>query len=252
MDIEHTKGALNLCICGNKLEARLETVTSAIVYYHRFFEYASKNNEQHDRSLVAATCLYLAGKTEEEHLPIRDIINVFHHTLNGPNAKPLPLSDRYWGLRDSIVQMELLLLRALRFRVKIEPHPHRYLVHYLHAINEWKNFGVNDDRAHLLSLTSWTLLNDSYLNPKMITYDPVHIVIAVISIALDLTKIHLSDQDEDEDGDVLWYERFVEDLSTEDLVPIENDIMDAYIMAEKSRKTKPGEGPEGDCTTIDD
>ena len=33
---------------------------------------------EYDAPLIAATCIYLAGKANEEHVKIRDILNVTH------------------------------------------------------------------------------------------------------------------------------------------------------------------------------
>lgn len=41
-----------------------------------------------------------------------------------PGSEPLELDSRFWALRDSIVQCELLMLRVLRFHVSFQ-HPHK-------------------------------------------------------------------------------------------------------------------------------
>ena len=41
-----------------------------------------------------------------------------------PGSEPLELDSRFWALRDSIVQCELLVLRVLRFQVSFQ-HPHK-------------------------------------------------------------------------------------------------------------------------------
>jgi len=73
--------------------------------------------------LVAAACIYLAGKIESQLIKIRDVINVTRGTLNRKSS-PLDLGDAYWALRESIVQMELLLIRVLKFDLTIH-HPQK-------------------------------------------------------------------------------------------------------------------------------
>lgn len=51
-------------------------VATACVLYHRFFERASL--QAYEPYLVAMSCVYLAGKVEEQHIRTRDIINVSH------------------------------------------------------------------------------------------------------------------------------------------------------------------------------
>ena len=58
--------------------------------------------------MIAASCLYLAGKIKDDPLKIRDVINVTHNTMNR-SAPPLELNDEYWAMRDTIVQAELFI-----------------------------------------------------------------------------------------------------------------------------------------------
>lgn len=51
-----------------------------------------------------------------------------------PGGEPLELDSRFWALRDSIVQCELLMLRVLRFQVSFQ-HPHK-----VPAGGEWQPF----------------------------------------------------------------------------------------------------------------
>lgn len=51
-------------------------VATACVLYHRFFERVSMS--AYEPYLVAMSCVYLAGKVEEQHIRTRDIINVSH------------------------------------------------------------------------------------------------------------------------------------------------------------------------------
>lgn len=54
-------------------------------------------------------------------------------------APVLELDEEYWTIRDSILQMELLIIRMLNFSTAIT-HPHKYLLHYMKSLQEW--FGV--------------------------------------------------------------------------------------------------------------
>uniref|UniRef100_A0A4W5KL27 Cyclin N-terminal domain-containing protein n=1 Tax=Hucho hucho TaxID=62062 RepID=A0A4W5KL27_9TELE len=61
---------------GVKLGMRSVPVATACVLYHRFFQCVSVT--VYEPYLVAMSCIYLAGKVEEQHLRTRDIINVCH------------------------------------------------------------------------------------------------------------------------------------------------------------------------------
>lgn len=71
--------------------------------------------------LIAATCLFMAGKLRNTDVKIRDIINVSNCTLFR-GSEPLDLTDKYWAMRDAIVQAELLIMRMIKFQLSI-PDP---------------------------------------------------------------------------------------------------------------------------------
>lgn len=106
---------------GVKLGMQSIPIATACTIYHKFF--CEINLDAYDPYLVAMSSLYLAGKVEEQHLRTRDIINVSNRYFH-PGSEPLELDSRFWALRDSIVQCELLVLRVLRFQVSFQ-HPHK-------------------------------------------------------------------------------------------------------------------------------
>lgn len=50
-------------------------------------------------------------------------MNVSMNTLN-KNSEPIPMGQEYWALRDSIVQMEMVIIRVLKFDLDPAPLPH--------------------------------------------------------------------------------------------------------------------------------
>ncbi|XP_059536163.1 cyclin-Q isoform X3 [Myotis daubentonii] len=106
---------------GVKLGMQSIPVATACAIYHKFF--CEINVDAYDPYLVAMSALYLAGKVEEQPLRTRDIINVSNRYFH-PGSEPLELDSRFWVIRDSIVQCELLVLRVLRFQVSFQ-HPHK-------------------------------------------------------------------------------------------------------------------------------
>ncbi|XP_076357181.1 cyclin-Q-like isoform X1 [Tachypleus tridentatus] len=204
---------------GIKLEAKPQVVAMAATLYHRFFEEC--NPEDYDHYLIAATCLYLAGKVEENHLKIRDIVNVFHKAVH-PQLEPLDLADEYWLLRDSIVQCELLLLRVMKFQVSVD-HPHRYLLHYLKSVQDW----IAPDILAKLPLfrTCWSLLCDFYHLPSCLRYKPQHVAVAIIYLALECYGVTVLYNN---DAVLRWHDTFCEDLGKDQLWKIMEDILSVY------------------------
>nr|XP_025131813.1 cyclin-Q isoform X6 [Bubalus bubalis] len=165
-------------LVGVKLGMRSIPIATACTIYHKFF--CEINLDAYDPYLVAMSSLYLAGKVEEQHLRTRDIINVSNRYFH-PGSDPLELDSRFWEIRDSIVQCELLVLRVLRFQVSFQ-HPHKYLLHYLVSLKNWLN-RYSWQRTPV-SITAWALLQDSYHGGLCLRFRAQHIAVAVIHLAL--------------------------------------------------------------------
>ena len=90
--------------CGKKLDANCLTICTAASLFHKFFKATSISD--YDPYLIAGTCLYLAGKVEDNHLKLRDVINIVCSVLHR-SLEPLPLGDQYWN---TSVQAELFCL----------------------------------------------------------------------------------------------------------------------------------------------
>uniref|UniRef100_A0A3P8UPL9 Cyclin-Q n=1 Tax=Cynoglossus semilaevis TaxID=244447 RepID=A0A3P8UPL9_CYNSE len=170
---------------GVKLGMRSVPVATACVLYHRFFERV--NLAEYEPYLVAMSCVYLAGKVEEQHIRTRDIINVSHRYFNSGGA-PLECDKEFWDLRDSVVQCEILILRQLSFQVSFE-HPHKYLLHYMLSAKSlvnrhaWSRTPVTE--------TSWALLRDCYHGSMCIRHSAQHIAIAMLYLALNSYGVEL-------------------------------------------------------------
>jgi len=171
--------------CCKKLEAKCMTTATAACLFHKFF--SSANIQNYDPYLIAATCIYLAGKVEDDHLKLRDVINIVHSTLHR-TLEPLALGDEYWNIRDAIVQTELFVLRMVEFKVRFQ-HPHKYLLHYLTSIRDWMS--PDDWTKFPIAKTSWSLLQDLYHDPHVLSPDPSITALAVIQLALETYGVQL-------------------------------------------------------------
>jgi len=171
--------------CCAKLEAECVTTATACCLFHKFFSAA--NILEYDPYLIAATCIYLAGKVEDDHLKLRDVINVVHATLQRTN-EPLSLDNEYWNIRDALVQTELFVLRMVGFQVRFA-HPHKHLLHYLTSIRDWMT--PADWARFPLAQTAWKLLQDLYHDAHVLTTDPSITALAMIQLVMETYGIQL-------------------------------------------------------------
>lgn len=173
--------------------------------------------------MIAASCLYLAGKAKDDPIKIRDVINVSYGTMNR-NSTPLELNDEYWTMRDSIVQAELLITRILKFDLNVV-HPHKHMLYYMKTLVEW--FGQNVWNQMPIAKTAAAFLQDFHHNPAIISYKASHIAICCLSLALQTYGVNVPLTEEvDEDG--VWYSVFAKELAKEKHWEITEKIMETY------------------------
>ncbi|XP_024611602.1 cyclin-Q isoform X1 [Neophocaena asiaeorientalis asiaeorientalis] len=204
-----------------KLGMRSIPIATACAIYHKFF--CEIDLDAYDPYLVAMSSLYLAGKVEEQRLRTRDIINVSNRYFH-PDSEPLELDSRFWELRDSIVQCELLVLRVLRFQVSFQ-HPHKYLLHYLLSVKNWLN-RYSWQRSPV-SITAWALLRDSYHGGLCLRFQAQHIAVAVLHLALQAYGVEVPAEAEAEKP---WWQVFSEDLTKPIIDNIVSDLIQIYTM----------------------
>ncbi|XP_067880473.1 cyclin-Q isoform X2 [Heterodontus francisci] len=209
---------------GIKLGMHSVPMASACTIYHKFFDETAIHN--YDPYLVAMASIYLAGKVEEQHLRARDIINVCHRYLN-PHNEPLELDTKFWELRDSVVQCELLMLRVLNFHVSFQ-HPHKYLLHYLISLKNWMNRHTWNRTP--VAITAWAVLRDSYHGTLCLRHRPQHIAIAVLYFALQCYGVEVPG---DATAERSWWQVFSEGTTKSIIDAIIVEIVQIYEMDAK-------------------
>ena len=130
--------------------------------------------------LIACSCIYVAGKEENDHLRLRDVINVALKTLK-KISEPLDLDQEYYVTREAIVQAELFLLRMINFETHLE-HPHKYLLHYLKSMKEWFSPDVWD--KYPIAQTSWSILQDFHHDPNVLKLDKSLMSLACLKLTI--------------------------------------------------------------------
>ncbi|XP_004645205.1 cyclin-Q [Octodon degus] len=151
-------------------------------------------------------------------------INLDAYEYFNPGSEPLELDSRFWELRDSIVQCELLVLRVLRFQVSFQ-HPHKYLLHYLVSLKNWLN-RYSWQRTPV-SVTAWALLRDSYHGGLCLRFQAQHLAVAVLYLALQVYGVEVPAEAEAEKP---WWQVFSDDLTKPVIDNIVSDLIQIYSM----------------------
>jgi len=233
-------------VCATKLSISSATTATACVFFHRFCRECSKQSgsrsrynsvgfpPEYDAPLIAATCIYLAGKANEEHVKIRDILNVTHRTIH-KDKPPLEVGDEYWRYREAIVRCELFIIRVLGFNLRTTL-PHTYLAYHLRSLTNWIFADVErkdsdearqaDCRLAALTNTCWSILMDCFHSPLIsLDVDPCHLSICVIYMGLECFGIEVPLNQTD---GTPWYTALSDDLTIEDIQDTLSEIIGLY------------------------
>jgi cyclin C len=152
------------------LGLRQRVSSTAIVYFRRFF---LKNSfVDFSGPKIAATCLYVAAKTEESPVQAGQVQNQFNRTLA---SKPfagdpfLPSAEVGRLGSNELLDLELVVLQQLDFYLVVF-HPHRDVVRYVGDIGLEQAF-LED---------AWLMVNDTYRTDLCLLFPPYVIALGVL------------------------------------------------------------------------
>ena len=185
------KGVNFILQVGIMLKLPQITLASASVFLHRFFmrypmieDKVTGRPHQHYYS-VAATCLFLATKVEENCRKMKDLVVACVRVAQKQPAKEVDEQDKeFWRWRDTILQLEDLLLEALCFDLSLEP-PYKTLYDFLVQFGEENNKPLRN--------SAWAFVNDSCMTPLCLLWSSRTIAASALYAAARHCKVDFKD-----------------------------------------------------------
>lgn len=206
--------------CCKKLECDALATATAAQLFHHFM--SNVDITDYDPYLIGAACIYLSGKIEgSDILKIRDVINVVHATLH-PKSEPLVLDNRYYSIRESITQAELLVVRMAGFNAKFD-HAHKYLLSYLKSLSDWVGPQVWNELP--VNSVAWSLVQDVYHDRRVLLMNPSDLAIACIKLAMEVYGVEIPGYDEVKNP---WFQVFSSTISMGKIWEIMGVLMEVY------------------------
>ncbi|XP_019633951.1 PREDICTED: cyclin-related protein FAM58A-like isoform X2 [Branchiostoma belcheri] len=209
---------------GIKLRMTSVPMATAAIIYHRFFSHCRL--QDYDPYLIGMTAISLASKVEEEHLKIRDVINVCYRTRH-QDKPPLESQTELSDLRQAMASCELLIMRTLGFNVTKEL-PHKYLLHYLKSLADWMDRSVWERTP--IRDTAWAMLRDLYHGKVCLWHKAQHLAVAVLYFSLLCYGIEVPLNNQ---AETKWWKVFSEDITEEQIKNIIEQIMDVYDLEQR-------------------
>lgn len=192
------KGVNFILQAGIMLRLPQNTVATASVFLHRFYmrhsmvDTKSRAPAYHYYSM-AATCLFLATKVEENCRKMRELVVACVRVAQKDPNKIVDDNDReYWRWRDNILASEDLLLETLCFDLSLEP-PNKTLLELL------LHFHVENNKR--LRNSAWAFVNDSCLTILCLLFPTRVIAASAFYAAAKYAGVAFPD---DKDGRPWW------------------------------------------------
>ena len=159
---------------GEQLKLRQQVISTAIVYYRRFYSRNSLGDV--DPLLLCPTCIYLASKVEE--CGVIQTSNLISRCKNLLRQKYHAIFNKEFPYKPQhVMECEFLLLEMLDCCLIIF-HPYRPLTQYV------TDLGQED----ILLPTAWRIVNDTYRSDICLLYPPYLIALACIHMAAVVHK----------------------------------------------------------------
>ncbi|KAJ7219246.1 cyclin-like protein [Mycena pura] len=165
---DRARGIEFLFRLGSSLVLPTSAILTAATWFHRF--YMRYSLEDYHRQEVAASCIFLATKTEECGRKLRDVARICQSKVL--NREVPSESKEVEQCQASILLTEEALLEALCFDYVVES-PHSKLVDL---------FDAHDDDI-LIQECAWSFAHDSYRTTLCLHYSPQIIATACYVLA---------------------------------------------------------------------
>ncbi|KAK9060990.1 hypothetical protein SSX86_018170 [Deinandra increscens subsp. villosa] len=159
---------------GILLKLPQQVMATGQVLFHRF--YCKKSFVRFNVKRIAAGCVLLASKLEENPRRARHILNVFYRMECRRENLPIEhleaFSEKYSELKMDLIRSERHLLRELGFICHVE-HPHKFISNYLATL----------ETPSELRQEAWNLANDSLRTTLCVRFKSAVVACGVVYAA---------------------------------------------------------------------
>lgn len=159
---------------GILLKLPQQVMATGQVLFHRF--YCKKSFVRFNVKRVAASCVWLASKLEENPRRARHVLNVFHRMECRRENLPIEhldaFSKKYSELKMDLIRSERHLLKEMGFICHVE-HPHKFISNYLATL----------ETPPELRQEAWNLANDSLRTTLCVRFKSAVVACGVVYAA---------------------------------------------------------------------
>ncbi|GIY73236.1 uncharacterized protein CDAR_572591 [Caerostris darwini] len=224
-----------------KCHCDTEVTTKALIFHHHFMQW---NEATCNHIIVAAAALHLSSKVCEKLLDIGRLIHLFYHIVNKSEKKLSSTAFKFRLLSKTLKFVDHLLIRALNF--KLNPKiAQQFLIPFLNALAQKTVHPINFQQT--MGNTCLKLMSDFYTKRVCLNYEPDHIAVACIDVALNFHAFRNNLQISSP-----WHEGFCSDLTDSKLEEIQLNLLKMYRKKGKTYSTAVRIPPENIRLSVQD
>jgi len=202
---------------GQGMKLHHDTLASAAVFYHRFYQIHSFSKFR-SRYVTATCCLFLAGKVEETPKKWTDLIKGARQILQPAQFQQFGTMEE---AKDELMAMERVLLQTIKFDFNIE-HAHKFIIQYCEDLRDELLKSLDEEKIKEMVQQSWNFANDSYYTNLCLQWEPQIIAICMIYLAGKIQKIQALGYQ------THWWHRFIADLERDLIEQVCHQVLDIY------------------------
>ncbi|ODV89285.1 hypothetical protein CANCADRAFT_148493 [Tortispora caseinolytica NRRL Y-17796] len=165
------KGINFIIMAASRLRLPHNTIFAASCYFHRF--YIRKSFRKYHQYDIAATCLFIAAKSEETARRVKDVVIVCAKVAQKNDSAVIDeQSKEFWRWRDMILFNELVVLETICFDLEVA-NPYDILQDFVAELKL-------EERSTDVCRSSWKFLNDTCRSMAILAATPRELAVSAI------------------------------------------------------------------------
>jgi hypothetical protein len=188
-----------------------------MIFFHKYFLFAKCFKDEHEKYLTCFACIFLAGKACNLLIPLPDLISIYWSLLPQRLRLGSKLDkQKVFEYTEALCIKEFELLEYIGFDLNVDL-PFSY-------INQMKGYYLEYLRNSKLIIITTNIINDSFIVPLCLHYDPLLIALASVYLISVYFRIELPDT---KDGRK-WYHLIDGSIALEDIKELSVKLYNIY------------------------
>jgi hypothetical protein len=187
-----------------------------MIFFHKYFLYVKCFPSEGDRYLTCFACIFLASKACNLLIPLPNLISIYWSLIPAPIKIGKLDKQTIFYYTEALCLKEFELLEYIGFDLNVDL-PFTY-------INQMKGYYLDYLRNSKLIIISTNIINDSFILPLCLYYDPLLIALASVYLLSVYFRIELPDTKEGRK----WYQLIDSSIALEDIKELSVKIYNIY------------------------